>query len=155
VNGSVEGGHRVKSSVTRKHTATESPEAVEEKEKEAEEMTLDEWKMLKQQRKTKPDFKIRRAGEGVDNKQWGDMVALKSRKESEEPKAPKKLAKEIHHPEPDKYESCGFKNGFRGRGRVRSGRGHDNDRQRVPDLGNKLEFPSLGGRPKPADKEQI
>lgn len=62
--------------------ATESPEAVEEKEPEAEEMTLDEWKALQEQEKPKPEFKIRRAGEGVDNKQWGDMVALKSRKES-------------------------------------------------------------------------
>ena len=43
-------------------------------------MTLDEWKALQEQFKPKKaDFKIRRAGEGVDDAQWGDMVALKKK----------------------------------------------------------------------------
>ena len=47
-------------------------------------MTLDEWKALQEQFKPKKaDFKIRRAGEGVDDAQWGDMVALKKKEVSE------------------------------------------------------------------------
>ena len=46
-------------------------------------MTLDEWKALQEQFKPKKaDFKIRRAGEGVDDAQWGDMVALKKKEVS-------------------------------------------------------------------------
>ena len=45
-------------------------------------MTLDEWKALQEQEKPKPAFQIRKAGEGVDNKQWGAMVALKKKTDS-------------------------------------------------------------------------
>ena len=59
--------------------------AEEEEEEEKQEMTLDEWKALQEQFKPKKaDFKIRRAGEGVDDKQWGDMVALKKKEVSQE-----------------------------------------------------------------------
>ena len=55
-------------------------EEVVEEEEEKQEMTLDEWKALQEQFKPKKaDFKIRRAGEGVDDAQWGDMVALKKK----------------------------------------------------------------------------
>ena len=45
-------------------------------------MTLDEWKALQEQEKPKATFQIRKAGEGVDNKQWGQMVALKKKTDS-------------------------------------------------------------------------
>jgi len=44
-------------------------------------MTLDEWKALQSQSKPTAGFNVRRAGEGVDNAQWGGMVALKKKDE--------------------------------------------------------------------------
>merc|ERR1719193_1135718 len=64
-------------------TAAEAKaEPEEEKEPEPVEMTLDEWKALQEQEKPKTAFQIRRAGEGVDDKQWGEMVALKKKNDS-------------------------------------------------------------------------
>jgi len=58
-----------------------------ETEKEPEEMTLDEWKALQSQTKPAAEFNLRRAGEGVDNAQWGGMVALKKKDEESEESA--------------------------------------------------------------------
>lgn len=46
---------------------------------EAKEITLDEWKAQRANR-SKPQFNIRKAGEGEDTSQWKKMVALQSRK---------------------------------------------------------------------------
>jgi len=45
-------------------------------------MTLDEYKALQSQTKAAAEFNVRRAGEGVDDAQWGTMVALKKKDES-------------------------------------------------------------------------
>ncbi|EDW13639.1 plasminogen activator inhibitor 1 RNA-binding protein [Drosophila mojavensis] len=42
-------------------------------------MTLDEWKALKDQR-AKPNFNLRKAGEGVDNSEWKKMTVLNKKK---------------------------------------------------------------------------
>ena len=51
-------------------------------EEETKELTLDEWKAQKQQR-VKPQFNIRKAGEGEDTSQWKKMVALNNTKKKE------------------------------------------------------------------------
>lgn len=48
-------------------------------EEEAKEYTLDEWKAQRAER-AKPQYNLRKAGEGEDNAQWKKMVALESRK---------------------------------------------------------------------------
>ena len=68
-----------------KETGEGEEEETKEEEEEKQEMTLDEWKALQEQFKPKKaDFKIRRAGEGVDDAQWGDMVALKKKEVKKE-----------------------------------------------------------------------
>lgn len=54
-------------------------EAARLAEEEARELTLDEWKAQRGVR-AKPQFNIRKAGEGEDTSQWKQMVALQSRK---------------------------------------------------------------------------
>jgi len=49
-------------------------------EEETKEMTLDEWKAMTQQR-SKPQFNLRKAGEGEDATQWNKMVVLNKKKE--------------------------------------------------------------------------
>lgn len=53
-------------------------------EDEAKEITLDEWKAQRANR-SKPQFNIRKAGEGEDTSQWKKMVALESRKKKVRP----------------------------------------------------------------------
>lgn len=48
-------------------------------EEEAKEITLDEWKAQKAVR-AKPQFNIRKAGEGEDTSQWTKMIALHKKK---------------------------------------------------------------------------
>ncbi|EDW83963.1 uncharacterized protein Dwil_GK13399 [Drosophila willistoni] len=50
-------------------------------EEEAKQMTLDEWKALTDKR-AKPNYNLRKAGEGVDNSEWKKMVVLNKKKES-------------------------------------------------------------------------
>lgn len=45
-------------------------------EEEVKEMTLDEWKAQRQANRLKPQYNLRKAGEGEDAKQWKQMVAL-------------------------------------------------------------------------------
>lgn len=69
-------------------TATEVKEgeaatdAVEEKpaEEESRELTLDEWKALRNTR-AKPQYNLRKAGEGEDLTRWKKMYALEKKKE--------------------------------------------------------------------------
>ncbi|KAH8294046.1 hypothetical protein KR054_007719, partial [Drosophila jambulina] len=56
------------------------PAAVVE-EDESKQMTLDEWKALRDQR-AKPNYNLRKAGEGVENPEWKKMVVLSKKKES-------------------------------------------------------------------------
>lgn len=53
-----------------------------EEEEEAKEMTLDEYKALKQQR-AKPQYNLRKAGEGEDTAQWKKMTVLNKKKEGD------------------------------------------------------------------------
>lgn len=48
-------------------------------EEEAKEITLDEWKAQRAER-AKPQYNIRKAGEGEDTSQWKKMIALDNRK---------------------------------------------------------------------------
>lgn len=58
----------------------ETPANVEEERKE---LTLDEWKALKGNR-SKPQYNLRKAGEGEDLSQWKKMYALQKKKEEED-----------------------------------------------------------------------
>lgn len=51
-------------------------------EEETKEMTLDEWKAMREQR-SKPQFNLRKAGEGEDTAQWKKMVVLNKKKEGD------------------------------------------------------------------------
>ncbi|XP_050744951.1 translation initiation factor IF-2 [Drosophila biarmipes] len=56
--------------------------AIAAEEDESKQMTLDEWKALRDQR-AKPNYNLRKAGEGaVDNAEWKKMVVLNKKKES-------------------------------------------------------------------------
>lgn len=48
-------------------------------EDDSKQMTLDEWKALKEQR-AKPNYNLRKAGEGVENAEWKKMVVLGKKK---------------------------------------------------------------------------
>ncbi|XP_022219424.1 plasminogen activator inhibitor 1 RNA-binding protein [Drosophila obscura] len=49
-------------------------------EDESKQMTLDEWKALRDKR-VKPNFNLRKAGEGADNSEWKKMTILSKKKE--------------------------------------------------------------------------
>ncbi|BFF91700.1 plasminogen activator inhibitor 1 RNA-binding protein [Drosophila madeirensis] len=49
-------------------------------EDESKQMTLDEWKALRDKR-VKPNFNLRKAGEGADNSEWKNMTVLSKKKE--------------------------------------------------------------------------
>ncbi|XP_014213295.1 plasminogen activator inhibitor 1 RNA-binding protein isoform X2 [Copidosoma floridanum] len=50
-------------------------------EEEARELTLDEWKALRQTNRVKPTYNLRKAGEGEDLSRWKKMYALERKKE--------------------------------------------------------------------------
>lgn len=52
-------------------------------EEETKEITLDEWKAQRAVR-SKPQFNIRKAGEGEDTSQWKKMIALQNRKKKDD-----------------------------------------------------------------------
>lgn len=58
--------------------------AAEEEEPEPAQMTLDEYKAQQQKHRAQAEFNLRKAGEGVDNKQWKKTYVLKKKVESEE-----------------------------------------------------------------------
>lgn len=60
----------------------EVPATNEQKEEEKEYLTLDEWKKLRGQRE-KPQYNLRKAGEGEDLSQWKNMRELPKEKETE------------------------------------------------------------------------
>lgn len=53
-------------------------------EEEPKEMTLDEYKAMQHESRAQQQFKLRKAGEGVDNAQWKKTYLLKKTKEEEE-----------------------------------------------------------------------
>lgn len=61
----------------------EDGDAAANVEEERKELTLDEWKALKGTR-SKPQYNLRKAGEGEDLSQWKKMYALQKKKEEEE-----------------------------------------------------------------------
>jgi len=109
------------------------------KEPEPVEMTLDEWKALQEQEKQRPAFQIRKAGEGCDDKQWGEMVALKKKNDSSDEEEDSDEEEEEDSEEEIEREKTKKKNkqifdirfefadqpqrGGRGRGGFRGGRG--------------------------------
>jgi len=120
-------------------TAEGEDQPEEPKEPEPVEMTLDEWKALQEQEKPKPAFQIRKAGEGCDNKQWGEMVALKKKNDSSDEEEEDSDEEEEDSEEEIEKEKTKKKNkqildirfefadqpqrGGRGRGGFRGGRG--------------------------------
>ena len=50
---------------------------VQQEDESAKEMTLDEYKAMKEKTRAKTDFKERKAGEDEDNAQWKNTVPLK------------------------------------------------------------------------------
>jgi plasminogen activator inhibitor 1 RNA-binding protein len=51
-------------------------------EEEVKEMTLDEWKAQQRAARSKPQYNLRKAGEGEDTQQWKAMVALNKKRVS-------------------------------------------------------------------------
>lgn len=68
-----------------KNGETTADATVEEKpvEEETRELTLDEWKALRNNR-AKPQYNLRKAGEGEDLSRWKKMYALERKKEGNE-----------------------------------------------------------------------
>lgn len=68
-----------------KNGETTADTTVEEKpaEEETRELTLDEWKALRSNR-AKPQYNLRKAGEGEDLSRWKKMYALERKKEGNE-----------------------------------------------------------------------
>lgn len=68
-----------------KNGETTADTTVEEKpaEEETRELTLDEWKALRNNR-AKPQYNLRKAGEGEDLSRWKKMYALERKKEGNE-----------------------------------------------------------------------
>lgn len=100
-------------------------------EPEVKELTLDEWKAQQQQR-IKPEFNIRKAGEGEDTSQWQKMIVLNKKNNKNE-----NLEEEVIEYDPAMYpqrvgrqqrltnikinfndgrRSSGYSNGYRRRG---------------------------------------
>lgn len=51
-------------------------------EEEVKEMTLDEWKAQRAANRAKPQYNLRKAGEGEDTSQWTKLVPLDKKKVS-------------------------------------------------------------------------
>ncbi|KAJ6641360.1 Plasminogen activator inhibitor 1 RNA-binding protein [Pseudolycoriella hygida] len=111
-------------------------------EEETKEITLDEWKAQKAVR-AKPQFNIRKAGEGEDTSQWKKMVALESRKKKGEENSdeemeydpsmyPQRVGRQKHVLDIEFHFNDGRRGGLnRGRGnRPRVGGGSNNAGER-------------------------
>jgi len=134
------------------------------------EITYDEWK-AQQDKKDKPEFNIRRPGEGEDDERWGTMkVVTKKADEVVKPvntsETHKRQTRPAHVDMDIRFRSepgrgGGRGRGGRGRGRGRGGRGRDGDgrgggprsdfssyenrtwQNEAPDVQNESEFPTL------------
>jgi plasminogen activator inhibitor 1 RNA-binding protein len=101
------------------------------KEEEPREMTLDEYKAMQQQSRVKPEFKVRKAGEGVNDEQWKKTYVLKKKEVSEDEveESDDEEEEEEHHGKSKIVLNIDFQftdspmRGGRGRGRGRGGVG--------------------------------
>lgn len=59
------------------------PERAVPQEEEPRELTLDEYKALRNAQRTQPQYNLRKAGEGEDLSQWKNLVMLERKKEGE------------------------------------------------------------------------
>jgi len=76
----------------------ESGEAAPAKEEEEnKEMTLDEYKAMQEKNRVKASFNIRKAGEGVDDKQWKKGTAYKKKPEEEEEESEEEEEEDDRH----------------------------------------------------------
>ncbi|ALC47927.1 CG41503 [Drosophila busckii] len=67
----------------KEESGNEQPgDGAQAEEDESKQMTLDEWKAMQEQR-AKPNYNLRKAGEGVDNSEWKKMVVLSKKKNME------------------------------------------------------------------------
>lgn len=82
LNKSVDDNDKDKDETTGEQKDSENEIAVPVEE-EAKELTLDEWKAQRAVR-AKPQFNIRKAGEGEDTSQWKKMVALNNKKKEDD-----------------------------------------------------------------------
>lgn len=113
---------------------------------EPKELTLDEWKAQQRAGRVKPQYNIRKAGEGEDPSQWKKMYELKKKEaeeeESEEEEGetsenPQRVARQKHILDIDIHFNDTRRMGAGGRGRgLRSGRGARPNRDRQRFRGN-------------------
>lgn len=73
------GTEKIEETINEQQQSNEPTNTVDE---EVKELTLDEWKAQQQQR-AKPQFNIRKAGEGEDTSQWKKMIVLNNNKKKE------------------------------------------------------------------------
>lgn len=96
-------------------------------EEELKEMTLDEWKAQTASKLAKPQYNIRKAGEGEDATQWDKMVALNKKKSetegTEEENETQKIGKQKQVLDIEFHFNDGRRGGMMGRSRGRGGKG--------------------------------
>lgn len=96
-------------------------------EEELKEMTLDEWKAQTAATRAKPQYNIRKAGEGEDATQWDKMVALDKKKSeaegTEEENETQKIGKQKQVLDIEFHFNDGRRGGLMGRSRGRGGKG--------------------------------
>jgi len=112
--------------------ATTEGEEQAKEEESAKEMTLDEWKAL-QNTRNKPQFNIRRAGEGENQAQWKKTFVLKKKEGEDEDQAEEVPEEEVHHGRRKVLLDIDFQfadspSRGRGRGRGRGGMGRGRGR---------------------------
>lgn len=112
-------------------------------EEELKEMTLDEWKAQVAASRSKPQYNLRKAGEGEDAKQWDKMIALDKKKvevEADEENEIQKVGKSKHVLDIEFHFNDGRRGGLMGRPRGRGGKGtrnsgkRENDKKDVADI---------------------
>lgn len=105
-------------------------------EEELKEMTLDEWKAQVAASRSKPQYNLRKAGEGEDAKQWDKMIALDKKKaevEADEENEIQKVGKSRHVLDIEFHFNDGRRGGLMGRPRGRGGKGTRNTGKREND----------------------
>lgn len=102
-------------------------------EEELKEMTLDEWKAQLAAARSKPQYNLRKAGEGEDATQWDKMVALDKKKTEvgvEEENETQKTSKQKQVLDIEFHFNDGRRGGLMGRSRARGGKGARNTGKR-------------------------
>ncbi|XP_058451904.1 SERPINE1 mRNA-binding protein 1-like [Malaya genurostris] len=102
-------------------------------EDELKEMTLDEWKAQIAAVRSKPQYNLRKAGEGENAAQWDKMVALDKKKtetEADEENEIQKVGKYKQVLEIEFHFNDGRRGGIMGRSRGRGGKGTRNTGKR-------------------------